>query len=90
MSNPPPETGSGGRRHLVLDPSDNVTTLLDDRTDCEQLQGGGLVSLGVPFGHKAALRSIAAGVPVIKYGVVIGVATTAIETGEHVHVHNCH
>jgi len=42
----------------------------------------------VPAGHKIALRAVAAGAPVRKYGQVIGVATTAIEIGEHVHVHN--
>jgi len=39
-------------------------------------------------GHKYALRDIAAGENVIKYGMPIGHATTAIAKGEHVHVHN--
>jgi len=42
----------------------------------------------VPAGHKIALRAVAAGAPVRKYGQVIGVATTAIDIGQHVHVHN--
>jgi (2R)-sulfolactate sulfo-lyase subunit alpha len=42
----------------------------------------------VPLGHKVALRDIAAGDPVIKYGVPIGLATTDIRAGQHVHVHN--
>jgi len=42
----------------------------------------------VPAGHKIALRAIDAGAPVRKYGQVIGVATTAIAAGQHVHVHN--
>ena len=39
-------------------------------------------------GHKYALRDIAEGENVIKYGMPIGHATCAIKKGEHVHVHN--
>lgn len=39
-------------------------------------------------GHKYALREIAAGENIIKYGMPIGHATRAILQGEHVHVHN--
>ena len=39
-------------------------------------------------GHKYALRPIAAGENVIKYGMPIGHATCDIAVGEHVHVHN--
>ena len=39
-------------------------------------------------GHKYALREIAAGENVIKYGLPIGHATCTIKPGEHVHVHN--
>ena len=39
-------------------------------------------------GHKYALRDIAEGENVIKYGMPIGHATCAIGKGEHVHVHN--
>ena len=39
-------------------------------------------------GHKYALRAIAAGENVIKYGMPIGHATCAIAAGAHVHVHN--
>ena len=39
-------------------------------------------------GHKYALRDIAEGENVIKYGMPIGHATRAIAKGEHVHVHN--
>lgn len=39
-------------------------------------------------GHKYALRDIAAGENVIKYGLPIGHATHPIGRGEHVHVHN--
>jgi len=42
----------------------------------------------IPFGHKMAVVEIAAGDPVIKYGEIIGIATAAIRSGQHVHVHN--
>ncbi|MBM3389928.1 MAG: D-galactarate dehydratase [Betaproteobacteria bacterium] len=74
---------------LTMHPSDNVTTLMDGRLDQASTHDGLLLKTSVPFGHKVALRAIAAGEAVVKYGVTIGVATTAISPGEHVHVHNC-
>ncbi len=42
----------------------------------------------VPYGHKIALRPIAKGEQVIKYGLSIGTATEDIKPGDHVHIHN--
>jgi (2R)-sulfolactate sulfo-lyase subunit alpha len=42
----------------------------------------------VPLGHKVAMRNIARGKPVLKYGRPIGKAVQAIARGEHVHTHN--
>ena len=42
----------------------------------------------IPGGHKMALREIAAGEPVRRYGQVIGFASQNILPGEHVHTHN--
>jgi altronate hydrolase len=42
----------------------------------------------VPAGHKVALRDLAAGTVVRKYGQVIGRALADVRVGEHVHVHN--
>ena len=44
--------------------------------------------LPVPLGHKLALADIAAGQEIIEYGQPVGIATTDIRQGEHVHVHN--
>ena len=77
------------RAHVIVDPRDNVTTLLDEGTGLKRLLGGLNVAPGIPFGHKAALRAIRQGEAVIKYGVAIGRATRTIGPGEHVHVHNC-
>ncbi|NMC19650.1 MAG: UxaA family hydrolase, partial [Thermogutta sp.] len=40
------------------------------------------------MGHKVAVRPIAEGEAVVKYGHPIGVATVNIEPGQWVHVHN--
>jgi hypothetical protein len=78
-----------GRRHIVVHPYDTVSTLLDANTACTSLEDGGVCAPGIPFGHKVALKAMATGDPVLKYGVAIGVATQNIAQGEHVHVHNC-
>ena len=42
----------------------------------------------IPFGHKLAVTLIPDGREVVKYDEVIGVATSDIPAGSHVHVHN--
>ncbi len=42
----------------------------------------------VPIGHKIALKDLAVGDTVIKYGADIGRAVAPIRRGEHVHTHN--
>ena len=42
----------------------------------------------VPIGHKVALKDLAEGDTVIKYGEDIGKVVAPIAKGEHVHVHN--
>jgi altronate hydrolase len=42
----------------------------------------------VHSGHKVALRDIAEGQPLRRYGSIIGFATQPIAAGEHVHSHN--
>jgi altronate hydrolase len=42
----------------------------------------------IPAGHKMALRDIAAGEKVYRYGQCIGRAKEAIPQGRHIHVHN--
>ena len=75
---------------------DNVATLLGDA------QAGTLVLIrgdgeavevpaaqAVQAGHKIALRPLAEGNRVIKYGFPIGEATRSIAAGEWVHLNNC-
>ena len=42
----------------------------------------------VPIGHKVALRDLAVGDTVIKYGQDIGRVVAPIAKGDHVHTHN--
>ncbi|SHE44361.1 (2R)-sulfolactate sulfo-lyase subunit alpha [Modicisalibacter ilicicola DSM 19980] len=42
----------------------------------------------IPIGHKLAIRDLAEGDTVIKYGVDIGKVVKPISKGEHLHVHN--
>lgn len=42
----------------------------------------------IPLGHKVALKDLAVGDTVLKYGSDIGKVVAPIKKGEHVHVHN--
>ena len=42
----------------------------------------------IPIGHKLAIKPLASGDTVIKYGVDIGKAIAPIAVGEHTHVQN--
>ena len=80
---------------IVVDKKDNVATALcqleqgsDIRTGTEDCITEVELLQTIPSGHKLALKDIEAGEPIIKYGELIGLATTKIRKGEHVHVHN--
>ncbi len=42
----------------------------------------------VPLGHKIALKDLAEGDTILKYGHDIGKVVKSIKKGDHVHVHN--
>lgn len=42
----------------------------------------------IPIGHKVALKDMATGDTVLKYGIDIGKVVAPIKAGEHAHVHN--
>jgi altronate hydrolase len=77
---------------VVIDPADNVATLLVDLQEKQSLVAEGGVTLqlrqDVEAGHKVALRDLAKGEIIRKYGYPIGVAGRSIAAGEHVHTHN--
>ncbi|MFZ5669831.1 MAG: UxaA family hydrolase [Pseudomonadota bacterium] len=70
-----------------VDPADDVATALRDIAAGETVDGLE-IALDVPRGHKVALRALAAGEAVRKFGFPIGVATRPIAAGGHVHVQN--
>ena len=77
---------------IRLHPNDSVAVLVAAASRGEQCATGKDAGVelrdDVPAGHKVALRAIAAGEPVIKYGFPIGIATVDIEPGTWVHSHN--
>lgn len=77
---------------LVLDERDDVGVCIDGVDAGVTIAVPGRPPLAtrhaIPPGHKVAVRPVAPGAPVHKYGEVIGVATTAIQPGDHVHTHN--
>ena len=74
---------------LRLSPLDDVviaarplsagTRLPDEGIECRQ---------AIPPGHKVAVKAVAVGEPVRRYGQIIGFATAKIQPGDHVHTHN--
>jgi altronate dehydratase small subunit len=78
---------------LVISARDNVATALEPLEAGRSIIVGGdkttvVVAEAIPRGHKVALRAIAAGEAVIKYGNAIGTASIDIAVGAHVHTHN--
>jgi altronate dehydratase small subunit len=83
------------RKAVVLNSKDNVATALTDLESGEVVEaevGTGAVSVtlvdSIPFGHKFSLTDIKSDSAIMKYGEIIGKATTDIKPGQHVHVHN--
>jgi altronate hydrolase len=80
-----------GPRALRLHPEDAVAVAVGPIEAGTRVRVAGAevtVSEPIPAGHKVALRSVARGEPVVKYGDPIGRATADIEPGQHVHTHN--
>jgi altronate dehydratase len=76
---------------IQLHPEDNIAVLRVPVSPEQSLViGGTTVTVMDPIsaGHKVAVRAIAAGEIVLRYGQVIGRAAQAIRAGEHVHLHN--
>jgi len=85
--------------HCVLhDPGDSVAVVVTENVKA----GATLTALildedrtidifckqDIPLGHKVAMKDMAVGDTVIKYGVDIGKVVSTIHVGEHAHVHN--
>lgn len=72
---------------IVISPADSVGVALTPLKKGESAEGV-ILKEDIKKGHKFALRAIAKGEKVIKYGEVIGRAKSDIGAGEHVHTHN--
>jgi altronate hydrolase len=76
---------------LRVHPDDDVAVALMPLAPGRNLVVAGIgvrTAAAIPAGHKLALRGIAAGEAVRRYGQVIGFATAPIAPGEHIHSHN--
>jgi altronate hydrolase len=76
---------------LTLAGGDDVVVAIRDLAAGSVLStpdGRLVVATDVPRGHKLAVRAVAAGGSVHKYGQSIGRASADIAVGDHVHVHN--
>ncbi|MFO1497935.1 MAG: altronate dehydratase family protein [Verrucomicrobiota bacterium] len=76
---------------LQLRENDDVAVAKKTLKAGVQLRHGGqalTVASTIPAGHKLALKDVASGTPVRKYGQIIGFASRPIQPGEHVHTHN--
>jgi len=79
------------QRLIQIHPSDNVAVAAGPVAPGADVQVNGTelkVNAEVPAGHKIALQPIKAGAPVVKYGFVIGSATSDIAPGDWVHSDN--
>jgi altronate hydrolase len=72
---------------IQIRPEDNVAVALRPYVKGEIVQGITLLE-DVPQGHKIAIKAIAAGSPIMKYGYQIGFAQKDIQPGQWVHTQN--
>ncbi len=80
---------------MIIDSKDNVAVAIEPISKgdtvtylCDGAEKTLTARSDITIYHKLAIRDIACGEPVVKYGEHIGVAVCDIHAGEHVHVHN--
>jgi altronate hydrolase len=84
----PDMTAITNARTLRLNAADNLVVAVDQITLGTSVHG--ITALArIPRGHKMALAKIAKDEPVLKFGQIIGFASTDILPGAHIHTHNC-
>lgn len=80
-----------GQRVLVLAPNDNIGVAVVHLAPGDSISGSGwsiTAKAPIAVGHKLAIRAIAKGEKVYKFGAPIGSAIAPIAPGELVHTHN--
>ena len=78
-------------RAVKIHPADDVAVAVQALTAGDELVVEGervVLADDVPTGHKLALRPLARGQTIVKYGFPIGAATAPIACGAWVHSHN--
>ncbi len=80
---------------MYIDPKDCVVTLggaVEPGDTVVYTDGGKQIEVkaldSIPVYHKMAVKPVAKGGRVIKYGELIGIASSDIVPGQHVHTHN--
>ena len=78
---------------MVIDGKDNVAVAVEPipKGTAVELRSGAtgvIAQEDITIYHKVAIRPIAEGEPVVKYGEHIGLAAADIAPGQHVHTHN--
>ena len=76
---------------IQLHPRDNVAVARVPLSTGTALNVGGQslkTRVAIPAGHKVAIKTVAVGETLIRYGQIIGRASRAIEPGDHVHTQN--
>ena len=88
--------GKLANKAILLNVADNVATALtalskgeEVHVDLEDMSADVVLREDIQFAHKYAIRDIAKGEEVLKYGMPIGKAMGDIRAGDWVHVHNC-
>ena len=74
---------------IRLHPDDNVVIARVSLMSGAPLADNAAAVQRIPAGHKAAIRPIATGEAIRRYGQIIGFASSDIASGQHVHVQNC-
>lgn len=85
------QASAKGRTTLRLDPRDDVAVALATLPAGTRIEVGDVpIELveAIPAGHKLALRDLARGETVCKFGWPIGILTAPVGAGGHVHSHN--
>lgn len=71
-----------------INDSDNVVVALYNIKAGEEIENGVKAASDITAGHKIAIKDIAAGENIVKYGFPIGTASKDISAGEWIHTHN--
>jgi altronate hydrolase len=76
-------------RYLKVHPADNVIVALSDLNAGENIENI-LLAEKIPAKHKLSIHNLAAGDPIIMYGVLVGRATADVPSGGLISIKNTH